>query len=263
MKIVEEYVSNEEYETYYARLNGLRSRIVTDLPLQPGMDVLDVGTGEAFFAIEVARSTPDVTVRGIDISKRAIRDAKKNVKREGLQDRVQILHMDATRMTFPADEFDAAVNFTGMEDIHMTRGKAGVEQTFQEVRRVLRPGSSFCIVVMPPEEMETEAQRIEVVLFSYICNATWLPLKEYERMLDVAGFRIIGRSRYHTGKKLTSEQALAEIKFACKYDPIIYGIETPSVENVWKRFGHDIERHGLGHYSKVVLIAVRKPESAI
>ncbi len=256
--MIEEYITNSEFETYYPKLSGLRPRIAKDLPIKPGVNILDVATGEAYFAMEIARLNSSLKVTGIEITQTGIRDSKKNIKREGLIDRVKVVEMDATRMSFDGEEFDMAVNFTGLEDIHMTRGKAGVEKTFHEVARVLKPDSYFCIVVMPPEEMETEAQKIEVALFSYICNATWLSISEYEGMLDKAGFIPVKRKTYYTGKKLTPEQAQAEIRFAIKYDPKIYGITTPSFEEVWAQFGQRIEKNGLGHYSKVVLIVARK-----
>ena len=161
-------------------------------------------------------------------------------------------------MSFSKEEFDMAIDFTGLEDIHMTRGKAGVLQTFHQVSRVIKSKSFFCFVVMPPEEMETQTQKIEVALFSYICDATWLSAKEYESMLEEAGLRLIRKKQYYTGKKLTPEQAKAEIRFACKTDPKIYGIKTPPFEEVWSRFGHQIEKNGLGHYSKVVLMIAQK-----
>ena len=256
--MMEQYITNPEFQTYYQKLSDLRPRIARDLPIRPGMRILDVATGEAFFAIEVAKCDHSLKITGFDIARTDIRNATKNLKREGLNDRVEILQMDATKMSFPPEKFDIAVNFTGLEDIHMTRGKAGVEQTFQEVSRVLKPDSFFCFVVMPPEEMETEAQRIEVALFSYICNATWLSSQEYERMLKKAGFMLVRKEKYYTGKKLTPEQAKAEIRFAVKNDPKIYGITTPSFEEVWAEFGQKIEKNGLGHYSKVVLMIALK-----
>jgi len=256
--VTEEYVTDPEYRTYYPKLEGLRLRIAKDLPIKPGMRILDVATGSGFFAMEVARREGSLRITGIDIAASDIRNSKKNLKREGLADRVEVLQMDATKMSFPAGEFDMAVNFTGLEDIHMTRGKAGVEQTFHQVARVIKPEGTFCFVVMPPDEMESEAQRIEVALFSYICNATWLTGKEYESMLEKAGFILVRKKQYYTGKKLTAEQAKAEIKFAIETDPKIYGVATQPFEKVWAKFGRQIEEHGLGHYSKVVLMIAEK-----
>ncbi len=256
--MIEEYVTNPEYETYFQKLNGLRPRIAKDLPIKPGMRILDVATGGAFFALEVARRDTTLKVTGVEITQSGIRDSKKNIRREGLGDRVKVVEMDVTGMDFGPEEFDMAVNFAGLEDIHMTRGRVGVEKTFQEVARVLKPNGFFCFVVMPPEEMETEAQRIEVALFSYICDATWLSGAEYERMLENAGFMLNRKETYYTGKKLTPEQAQAEIKYVCKNDPKIYGIATPPFEQIWAKFGRQIEANGLGHYSKVMLMIASK-----
>jgi len=228
------------------------------LPVKSNICILDLGTGEAFFAIEVANLFPDVKIVGIDISKNSIRDAKKNLKRENLKENIEIKMMDATGMSFKDQEFDMVINFTGLEDIHMTRGKVGVEKTFFEVNRVLKPQSYFCHVIMPPDQMETQAQKIEVALFSYICDATWLNLKEYEKLLERSKFRLISRKIYYTGKKLTSEQAKREIIFACKEAPKIYSIKARSFDETWDRFGKDIEKYGLGHYSRVVLQVAKK-----
>jgi ubiquinone/menaquinone biosynthesis C-methylase UbiE len=256
--MIEEYVSDPEYRTCYEKLYGLRLRIARDLPLEPNTHVLDLATGSGYFAIEAAKLDGTLRITGIDISQSDIRNARKNTKRQGLNDRVEILDMDATQMRFRPEQFDMAVNFTGLEDIHMTRGRAGVRQTFLEVNRVLKPRSFFWFVVMPPEEMETQAQRIEVDLFSYICGATWLAAREYEEMLREANFRLIEKRSYCTGKKLTSEQAKAEIGFACKTDPEIYGISTPPFEEIWAKFGQDIEKHGMGYYGKVILFIAQK-----
>lgn len=256
--MIEEYVGNPEYETYFQTLSGLRTRIAKDLPIKPGMRILDVATGEAFFALEVARRDSTLKVTGVEITQSGIRDSKINIRRAGLDGRVKVVEVDATGMNFGPEEFDMAVNFAGLEDIHMTRGRAGVEKTFGEVSRVLKPNGFFCFAVMPPEEMETEAQRIEVALFSYICDATWLSAAEYERMLENAGFVLDRKETYYTGKKLTAEQAQAEIKYVCKNDPKIYGITTPPFEQVWGKFGRQIEANGLGHYSKVVLMVASK-----
>jgi len=260
--MIEQYVSADEYPTYFSKLNNLRRRIASDLPIEPGMRVLDIATGSGFFAMEIAKCDSSFKITGIDISQNDIQNARQNVEKHGLADRIEIIEMDATNMNFPNENFDATVNFLGLEDINMTRGKDGVQKTFLEVKRVLKTDGYFCFVVMPPEEMETEAQKIEVALFSYICDATWLSTKEYEEMLERAGFNLIRKRSYYTGKKLSPEQAEAEIRFACKNVPKIYGINTPPFEDVWARFGQDIEKNGLGHYSKVVLMITQKVREA-
>jgi ubiquinone/menaquinone biosynthesis C-methylase UbiE len=256
--MLEQYVSDAEYRNYYQKLNNLRSRIAAELPLRPDTCILDVATGPGLFASEVAKRHSSLRIIGVDICQDDARQARANLEKANLTSRVEILKMDATQMAFPAGRFDLAVNFLGLEDIHMTRGKTGVQRTFIEVSRVLKPGSNFCFVVMPPEEMETEAQEIEVALFSYICNATWLSAKEYETMAEKAGLKLIEKRSYYTGKKLSPEQAKAEIRFACDNVPRLYKTDTRSFEEAWARFGQSVSNNGLGHYSKTVLLATQK-----
>lgn len=256
--MTEQYMSNQEYETHFEKLWGLRSRIARDSPIKPGMYILDVATGEGFFAIEVAKRDTSLKIIGIDIFQGAIRDARRNIRKQNFQDRIEIVEMDATKMRFHREEFDMAINFTGLEEIHMTRGEEGVQETFLEVNRVLKPESYFCFVVMPPEEMESMAQKTEVALFSYICGATWLNSKKYEAMLEKAKFKLIGKKSYYTGMKFTPQQAKDEIRYTIKNVPKIYGIDTPTFEEVWAKLGQDIEENGLGSYSKVVLMIAQK-----
>ncbi|TKJ43346.1 hypothetical protein CEE36_04760 [candidate division TA06 bacterium B3_TA06] len=256
--MMEEYVSNDEYPRYFSKLEGLRARIAADLPLASDIKVLDLATGYGYFAIEVAKRESSVKIIGIDVSQSDVNVFRRNVKRLGLGDRLKVVRMDATQMEFPDEEFDMVINFLGLEDIHMSREREGVKRTFNEVARVLKPTGYFCFTAMPPEESQTEAQKIEVALFSYICNCAWLAAKEYEKMLEENGFQLLDKKSYYTGKKLTAEQARQEIRFACDNVPKIYGVQTPSFEEVWRKFGVDIEKHGLGHYSKVVLFVAQE-----
>ncbi|USG99223.1 methyltransferase domain-containing protein [Thermococcus argininiproducens] len=254
----EQYIFSHEYPTYFSKLNGLRSKIAKDLPIKPGMKILDLATGYGFFAVEIAKCEGTVRITGIDIAQNDIIKAKDNIKKHGLDNRIRVVQMDATSMTFPDESFDMVVNFLGLEDIHMTRGKEGVRKTFHEVSRILKPEGYFCFVAMPPEEMESDAQKLENEVFSYICSATWLSAKEYEEMLKEAGLKLLTKKAYYTGKKLTPEQAKEEIEFACENVPKIYGIGTPSFDEVWEKFRERIEKHGMGHYSKVVLFIAQK-----
>lgn len=258
MAVDETYVTDSEYDTYYGDLNNLRFRIAADLPVRPEAQILDVGTGYGYFAIEIAHSDNSVKVTGVDISSSCVEKARKKIADKGFQDRIRIVQADVTSICFRDEAFNMAVNFTGLEDIHMTRGLEGVQRTFSEVSRVIKSNGCFCFVVMPPEEMETEAQKIEVDIFSYICNATWLSALQYEQMLKKAGMTLTGKSTYFTGKKLTPEQAKVEIQYSCEYAPKIYGVATRRYEDVWSKYGPDIEKYGMGHYSKVVLMIAEK-----
>jgi ubiquinone/menaquinone biosynthesis C-methylase UbiE len=255
----EKPVTVEEYPNYFAQLRGMRARIATDLPLRAGMRILDLACGYGYFTVEVARRAPDCRLCAIDILPGDVTHTRENAARAGLADRIDATVMDATSMSFVDGEFDMVVNFAGLEDIHMTRGRSGVQKTFHEVRRVLKPGGLFSFAAMPPEAMETEAQKLEVAVYSYACHATWLSADEYRRMVAAAGLELVGYSSYYTRKKLTADQAQQEIRFACERVPELYGIKTRKFDDVWHEFGPAIEQHGLGQFSKMVVFRARAP----
>lgn len=254
----ERYLTQEEYPAYFGRLSGLRTRIVRALPVKSHMKILDLATGYGYFALELAGIDQTLKVTGIDLAENDVLQARAAVNRLGLNDRVSIERMDAADMGFEPGSFDLAANFLGLEDIHMTRGRFGVQQVFNEVHRVLKPLSCFGFTVMPPDEMETEAQKLQNEVFSYVCNATFLSMPDYDEILHRAGFVPLSKRGYYTNRRVTPQQAREEIRFACDSVQRIYGIPTPRFDEVWDVFGERIEEHGMGLYSKVVLVLVQR-----
>ena len=139
------------------------------------MRVIDIATGSAYFAMELAAVNPTLKIVGIDVSERSIRVAERNVREKWLDSAISILKMDSRRLEFQASSFGLATSFLGLEEIHMNNGTQGLRETFHEVARVLKPRGYFCFIVMPPEEAETPAQRLECEVSSYLCGVTLLP----------------------------------------------------------------------------------------
>ena len=254
----ETFISEQEYPEYFASLNGLRRKVVEAIPLEARMRVLDVLTGSAYFAIELAKRDPSLRIVGIDVSDRAVKTADKNIRVGWFDSSITILGMDATRLEFPASSFSIATNFLGLEDVHMMMGAKGVREAFHEVARVLKPRGYFCFMIMPPEEAETPAQRLECEVYSYACDKTWLPAIRYQEFLRGAGLTLLKREVFYTGRKLTSEQAKREIASIIDSASKIQGIKIRPLEDVWRKFGAEIESNGLGRYSRTVLMIARK-----
>jgi ubiquinone/menaquinone biosynthesis C-methylase UbiE len=254
--MIEEYVTNEEYRELFTKLT--RSQVAQDIEV--GENVIDIATGSGYFAIEVAKNNPDSLIKAIDIYEGSVQQAKKNIKKAGLCDRIKILKMDATSLDFPEESFDTVVNYLGLEDIHMTRGRKGVVSAFNEVYRVLRPDGCFFFVAMPPDLMETVSQKTGVEVFSWICGAKWLSSKEYLGIIEDTGFVFNKTREYFTGLKITVEQACEEIRYACDNVERNYGVVARGFDETWSRFGSQIEAYGMGHYSKTILFDITKPQ---
>jgi ubiquinone/menaquinone biosynthesis C-methylase UbiE len=253
----ESYVPEREYEDYASRLDSLRARVVAELPLEQRMRILDIATGSALFAIELAKRDPSLKIVAIDVSDKAIRIADRHIRERWLDPNVTTMKMDATRLEFQGGSFGMAVNFMGLDDIDMTRGDQGVRQTFHEVARVLKPRGYFCFTIIPPEEAETAAQKLETEVYTHACGAKWLPAIRYQEYLRGAGFTLVKREVLYTGKKLRPEQARLEIQAALE-KARSHEVEALSFEEVWKKYGKEIEENGLGHASRVVLMIARR-----
>jgi ubiquinone/menaquinone biosynthesis C-methylase UbiE len=253
----ESFVSDDEYSDYLSELSGLRGRVAAELPLEHRMRILDAATGSAQFAIEMARRDPTLRITAIDVSDRAVKVAERKIRERWLETSVSPLKMDAARLDFQLSTFGLATNFMGLDDVHSTRGAQGVRQSIHEVARVLKPRGFFCFTVIPPEEAETPAQRLECEAYSYACGLTWLPSIRYQEFLRGAGFTLVKRETFYTGRKLTAEQAMQQLGAAIERAKT-HDIEAIPLDEVWKRFGAEIKRDGLGHCSRSVLMIARK-----
>jgi demethylmenaquinone methyltransferase/2-methoxy-6-polyprenyl-1,4-benzoquinol methylase len=116
----------------------------TALPRQGAL--LDVCTGTADMALEVARQFPDARIIGVDFSHPMIALGAAKIERARLADRVRLQVAPAEALPFPDDSFDAATVAFGLRNLpDCLRG-------LREVRRILRPGGRAVILefTIPP-----------------------------------------------------------------------------------------------------------------
>ncbi len=129
----------------YARLLSFgqdprwRSFLVSRVP-PDSLRVLDVATGTAAVAIELARAQPARTVVGVDQSEEMLAAGRERVSRGGLTDRIEFLEARAESLPFGDAQFDA-VTFT-----YLLRYVEDVAATVQELVRVARPGGTVAML---------------------------------------------------------------------------------------------------------------------
>jgi len=112
---------------------GWRRFLVERVPVGPDAHVLDVATGTAGVAVELARRS-GCRVTGIDQSPDMLAHGRRNVDAAGLGDRITLLQGEAERLPFPDASFDA-VTFT-----YLLRYVADPAATLREIARVVRTG---------------------------------------------------------------------------------------------------------------------------
>jgi 2-polyprenyl-3-methyl-5-hydroxy-6-metoxy-1,4-benzoquinol methylase len=116
-------------------MNGLKLRYLLDDLANVKGRVLDVGCGGGSVAKAVKRARPDLDVCGCDLSESALKTA--NSHAEGVDFRLAT----AERLPFGDGELDFVWIFDVLEHVDEP------ERVLREVRRVLKPGGGFHIVL--------------------------------------------------------------------------------------------------------------------
>ena len=134
-------------QTYdrYARLLSFgqdprwRSFLVSRIP-PDALRVLDVATGTAAVAIELARAQSDRSVTGIDQSPEMLEAGRDRVAHAGLSERIELRDGRAETLPFADGEFDA-LTFT-----YLLRYVDDPRATMAELARVVRPGGVIAML---------------------------------------------------------------------------------------------------------------------
>ena len=126
----------------YARLLSLgqdprwRRFLVSRVSVAPTETVLDVASGTAAVAIELARRT-GCSVVGLDQSDEMLAAGRQRVDQAGLAERVRLVHGNAEQLPFQDGEFDA-LTFT-----YLLRYVDDPGATMRELARVTRSGGTI------------------------------------------------------------------------------------------------------------------------
>jgi demethylmenaquinone methyltransferase/2-methoxy-6-polyprenyl-1,4-benzoquinol methylase len=124
-----------------------RRAMVDQIVRAPGKRVLDVASGTAGVAIQLARKT-DARVLGVDLTEKMLRRGKANVAAAGLSGRIALVAGRAEQLPFPDASFDA-LTFT-----YLLRYVDDPQATLAELARVVKPGGQvasleFCVPPSP------------------------------------------------------------------------------------------------------------------
>lgn len=259
-----QFMTDEEYERFWFSFEGIRGDIARALlpyGLQKANWILDAPAGHGLFAYEIALQAPRSQVLGLGLWN-DVRDFKYTRELERYADglrAVTYVACDATALPFANASFDFIVNFLGLEDIHMTLGHHGVSQAFEEFARTLRPGGILQIAVNTEGDEPDEVLSKEVTEFIGH-NATFKEKDYYINQLESNGFELLEERWEYSQKKLTAQQAAAELQFACEQTLKTFhdfNVTCRSFEEVWKTFGDKIEEIGLAYYSDICVLIGR------
>lgn len=102
--------------------------------------ILDVATGTGDLAILLAKQLPQAQITGVDLSSGMIKVGNEKIARNGLAGRVSLRVADCLSLPFADGEFDCITVAYGV------RNFSDLAAGYREMRRVLRPGGSLCVI---------------------------------------------------------------------------------------------------------------------
>ena len=173
------------------RLARLHTKIA-ERWIQPGERVLDLGCGTGDLVLQMAARGAAVTA--LDVSAPMLAEAKRCLEEAGFADRVRWVCSDAAMLEerFEPESFETVVASLLLSELP---GQARL-QVLRQIQRILAPDGRLILV----DEVRPR-QPVAAVLYLFLriplCVLTWLltrttthPLRDLERMLDQAGFRV-------------------------------------------------------------------------
>ena len=141
--------------------------------IQDGWTMLDIGCGGGATLKRLLRRSKDSKVYGIDISEESVAKARK-VNRALLDKQVFIQQGSAAKLPYEDAKFDLV---TAVETVYFW---PNLPECLKEVRRVLKPGGRFAIMV---EVVDTDSVWTNVVE-----GMTAYPPEQLKQFLDDVGF---------------------------------------------------------------------------
>jgi ubiquinone/menaquinone biosynthesis C-methylase UbiE len=141
--------------------------------IQDGWTMLDVGCGGGFTIRRLLKQSKDAQVYGIDLSEESVAKAKK-VNADVLDKQVFVTQGSAEKLPYEDEKFDLV---TAVETVYFWPNLPGC---LQEVRRVLKPGGKFAILV---EVVDSNSKWTNIVE-----GMTAYTPEQIKSLLDDAGF---------------------------------------------------------------------------
>ena len=144
-----------EIAPVYDKMNGILSLGIDDYwrweALRSLRDyhpqhILDLATGTGDLAIQACRILQPEKIIAVDIAEKMVNVGREKVRAKGLEQVISFEQQASESMTFPDHSFEAVISSFGVRNFQ------SIDQSFQEVLRVLKPGGVFLFLELTTPE---------------------------------------------------------------------------------------------------------------
>ena len=175
---------------FYNRLvpGGLSKIPGLDDRLNEGLRIADLSCGAGVGLVRMANSYPKCSLVGVDGDAYSLGLAGEMLKKEGIEDRVDLVQ-SALEDLSASDEYDVAVNNISMHECR------DIEKATANIYRALKTDGYFVISDFPFPESDEDCRTVPARIMSGIqffeatIDDQLLPVKAYVELLNRNGFR--------------------------------------------------------------------------
>jgi len=145
--------------SYDGRWETVAQNMIDHYQLKNNARILDIGCGKGYLLHEFKKLLPEATVRGIDISEYALKNAK-----EEIADCLKLSH--AKKLDFPDNSFDLVVSNTTLHNLYIY----DLFSAIKEIQRVSEKDSWICV-----ESYRNEVEKANLMYWQLTCESFYNP----------------------------------------------------------------------------------------
>lgn len=156
---------------YDGRWRTVVDAMISEYALNPGMKILDVGSGKGFILHDFLEALENVELAGIDISQYAISntlDTVKNFCRVG----------NAVSLPWPDNYFDLVISINTLHNLHIP----DLWKSLEEIQRVSKGKKYICV-----EEYRNEREKVNLMYWQLTCRIFNSP-DDWKFIFDQTGY---------------------------------------------------------------------------